>query len=358
MDMRKKFVICGIITILFDMEAYVIAYNTTMIAIPNVQTLFISRYLFMIPFYVIQICMLRYAIGLQSRLLYFFPLYWGMEIYRLVFRNLVWFTQSYENNGILNFLYKHVTAVFWTADYAFTYDRVYYYNSDFSAFSVLLLVEDIVKLVVSIGMVSLSCKNLLTKHKIYKKEKSDRHGVNSIWKLVIGDLSNIDGESNYSTTRKKFIISGSVIFILNLIGIVLASGWWAFTYESMLFFRYVIMISYYIFQILFLYYAIKMGRRFIYFFPVYWAIEIWRLLYRVIMVNRIDWQKQFFNLMYQQITMILWGADWFPSLHLFVIDYHESHVILFGEDVIKFLISVIMVAVACRYAFLQYRKDK
>lgn len=353
MDTRKKFVICAIITLLFDMEAYVIAYDTLVTSLPSIQMLFISRYLFMIPFYVIQIYMLRYAIELQSRLLYFFPFYWGMELYRLIFRNLTWFTQTGEDSNILNFLYKHVTAVFWTADYALTYENVYSYNSDFPAFSVLLLVEDIVKLIISIVMIAISCKYLLLNHKIPKKETSDGHGVNSILKLLIGD-----SESNYQTTKRKFIISGCVILIMNLVGIVLASGWWIFSYGSMLFFRYVIMVSYYVFQILFLYYAIKMGRRWIYFFPFYWAVEIWRLLYRAIMVNRIDWRRPFFNFMYKQITMILWGADWFPSLHLFVIDYHGMHRILFGEDVIKFLISVIMVAVAARYAFLQYRKGK
>ena len=356
MDMRKKLLLCGIITILFDMEAYVIAYNAMSIAIPNIQMLFISRYLFMIPFYFIQICMLRYAIGLQSRLLYFFPLYWGMEIYRLVFRNLVWFMQSYENNGILNFLYKHVTAVFWTADYAFTYDRVYYYNSDFSAFSVLLLVEDILKLVVSLGAFFILCKYALHQHKVQTEDRETST-------VSTNSHISIEKKDTYQKIKRKFIRSGLLIIIYNIVAFAMMFDNWSYmlfypiAYSVMLILKYAIAISYFVLQILFLYYAIKLGGKIICLFPFYWIMEIWRLVFRNTIGENLHYRSNIlWDVMYKYITRFFWAADWLPCTHCFLVDYHDFPMRVWGEDVIKMLVSLTVFIISCRHALIQCKE--
>lgn len=358
MDMRKKLVICGIITILFDMEAYVIAYSATDMAIPNVWMLFLFRYLFMIPFYAMQIGLLYYAIKLQSRLLWFLPFYWGMEIYRLVFRNLAWFTQSYENNGILNFLYKHITAVFWTADYALTYRRIYIYESDFPSFSVLLLVEDIVKLAVSLGALFISCKYVLRQHKT-KTQTEEAAAV------CVNSHISIANRDTYPEIKTKFIRSGLLIIICNIVAFVLRYDGYVYLlfypvcYGVTLILRYVVAISYFVLQIRFLYYAIKMGGNIIYFFPFHWAIEIWRLAYGNIVWENLHYLRSTFgHVVFRYITRLFWLADWLPYTHAVFIDYHDWPLRIQGEDIIKLVTSVVAFIIACRYAIMQYRKGK
>lgn len=162
-------------------------------------------------------------------------------------------------------------------------------------------------------------------------------------------------------TRKKFVICSLITLLFDLETYIMAYST-PLIYMSvfqMCLFRYVLIIPYYMVQILLLYYAEKLNSRILYVFPIYWGMEIWRLWYRnIVWENLIYKSTDFGDFMYKWVTPLFWGADWLPYLHVFTYSYHGFPMSIFGDDVIKLVVSVVAFIIACRYAIMQYRKGK
>lgn len=364
MDTRKKFVICGIVTILFDLETYIVAYSTPLIYM-SVPQMSLFRYLLIIPYYIVQILLLYYAARLGSRILYALPIYWGMEIWRLLFRTLVGMNLIHNGNRFLEFMYSRITMVFWAAD---CYVYHWFQNYHFPNYSIVILVEDILKFVVSVVVFLISCRYALERYRSRKKDKDISQSLQlyclqkmkNIWEI---DVIGKEDTGIFEKIKKKFIISGILIIVLNVIGIVLRqvriSYLSDFEVTLVVVLRYAIIITYYFIQILFLYYGIKIGNKVRYLFPIYWAIEIWRLWYRnIVWENLIYKSTDLGDFMYKWVTPLFWGADWMPYLHVFTYNYHGFPMLIFGDDVIKLLISFVAFIIALRYIFVQYQEDK
>ena len=170
MDTRKKFVICSLITLLFNLETYIVAYSTPLIYM-SVFQMCLFRYILVIPYYMVQILLLYYAEKLSSRILYVFPIYWGMEIWRLLFRTLAGMNLIHNGNGFLEFMYSRITMVFWAADC-----YVYHWFPDyhFPNYSTVILAEDIMKFGVSVVVFVISCRYALKRYKHLSKYR--QHG--------------------------------------------------------------------------------------------------------------------------------------------------------------------------------------
>ena len=364
MDMRKKFVICSLITLLFDLEAYIVAYSTPLIYM-SVFQMCLFRYILVIPYYMVQILLLYYAEKLSSRILYVFPIYWGMEIWRLLFRTLAGMNLIHNGNGFLEFMYSRITMVFWAADC-----YVYHWFPDyhFPNYSTVILAEDILKFGVSVVVFVISCRYALKRYKSRKKDKNTSQSlqlyyfqkIKSIWEI---DIVGKEDTDIFEKIRKRFIISGILIIVLNVIGIVLRqvriSYLSDFGVTLVVVLRYAIIISYYFIQMFFLYYGIKIGSRVLYFFPIYWGMEMWRLCFRnIVWENLIYKSTNFGDFMYKWVTPPFWGADWLPYLHVFTYNYYGFPMSIFGDDIIKLVVSVVAFIIACRYAIMQYRKGK
>lgn len=139
MTNKKKMIICFTLILLMNLASN-IYFEYTLYGIFSLGW----RMIYAFVFYCLQFLLLKYAADSNSKIIYAFPLYWGIEIWRLLFRE-----------GIITFLipglYKKLwrySSIFWLSDwFPATYDpRIPIYGKP-SYFR--MRIETIVKIIIS-----------------------------------------------------------------------------------------------------------------------------------------------------------------------------------------------------------------
>ena len=123
--------------------------------------------------------------------------------------------------------------------------------------------------------------------------------------------------------------------------------------------RCTVFVVFYSLQILLLFYIIKLQSKFIYLFPLHWGIEIWRLLFRSIIIDNFIYKSNdIMEVIFRYITGPFWIASdyvlFLPNLIVFFI--HDFPVNILRDYILKLIISTIMLGVSVKYALKQYRK--
>lgn len=162
--------------------------------------------------------------------------------------------------------------------------------------------------------------------------------------------------------KKQVIALGILILFMNIISIFIR-----YTKLSYHFFEYytvtigyMIAFFYFTLQILFLYKTIKSESKFIYFFPIYWAMEIWRILSRNIsLVSYIHWRSDFLKFFYAYFTAFFWQTDTFPFdlFHTFQLHWHSKLILsdIMIDEVIKLVIAIAAFIIAVIYSWKKAR---
>lgn len=159
--------------------------------------------------------------------------------------------------------------------------------------------------------------------------------------------------------KKQVIALGILILFINIINIFIAySGIWYY-FGNTITSRYTIGLFYFTLQILFLYKTIKSESKFIYFFPIYWAMEIWRILSRILSpVTYIHWHSDFLKFFYGYFTAVFWLPEVYPGDILHTLDvYSHGQLILTAitvDDVIKLEIAIIAFIIAVIYSWKKF----
>ena len=161
--------------------------------------------------------------------------------------------------------------------------------------------------------------------------------------------------------QKQVIALGILILFINIISIVfentklfyLFAGYFTVTVG------YMIAFFYFTLQILFLYKTIKSESIFIYFFPIHWAIEIWRILSRIIpLVPYRYWRSDFLKFFYAYLTAIFWQVDKFPCdiFHTLEVLWPGKLILtdITIDDVVKLVIAIIAFIIAVIYSWKKF----
>lgn len=117
-----------------------------------------------VVFYSLQILLLFYIIKLQSKFTYLFPLHWGVEIWRLLFRSIIIDNFIYKSNDIMEVIFRYITGPFWIAsDYVlFLPNHIVFFIHDFP---INILRDYILKLIISTIMLGISVKYALKQYR-------------------------------------------------------------------------------------------------------------------------------------------------------------------------------------------------
>lgn len=111
------------------------------------------------------------------------------------------------------------------------------------------------------------------------------------------------------------------VFKVIIIGIALVNIFtiiYVFTFlipRRIMIIRYLAFIIFYYLQFSLLYNAIRVKNKVIYFFPLYWGIGIWRLIFNLFFRVRFHgraWAK-IGGYLHDYITELLWAGDFFPK---------------------------------------------
>lgn len=78
---KKKMMICFILVLLMNLASN-IYFEYTLYGIFSLGW----RMIYAFVFYCLQLLLLKYAADSNSKIIYVFPLYWGIETWRLLFR--------------------------------------------------------------------------------------------------------------------------------------------------------------------------------------------------------------------------------------------------------------------------------
>ena len=163
--------------------------------------------------------------------------------------------------------------------------------------------------------------------------------------------------------QKQIIALGILILLMNIIIIFIENrGPWYY-FANTITSCYMIGIFYFTLQILFLYKTIKSESKFIYFFPIYWAMEIWRVLSRIISpLGYKYWHSDFLKFFYAYFTAIFWFPEVFPCdiLHTLEVRSHGK-LILHGitiDDVVKLAIAIDAFIIAVIYSWKKFRSKE
>ncbi len=118
-------------------------------------------------------------------------------------------------------------------------------------------------------------------------------------------------------------------------------------------------IFYFTLQILFLYKTIKSESKFIYFFPIYWAMEIWRILSRIIpLLPYRYWHSDFLKFLYAYFTAFFWQTDTFPFdlFHTFQVHWRSKLILsdIMIDEVIKLVIAIAAFIIAVIYSWKKF----
>lgn len=138
---KKKMMICFILVLLMNLASN-IYFEYTLYGIFS----FGWRMIYAFVFYCLQLLLLKYAADSNSKTIYVFPLYWGIEIWRLLFRE-----------GIITFLipglYKKLwrySSIFWLSDWfpASYYPHICIYGEKPPYLQI--RIETIIKIIISV----------------------------------------------------------------------------------------------------------------------------------------------------------------------------------------------------------------
>lgn len=162
MKVKTKVMICISLVIILNLITYINAYTHIDIYLP-----ILVRYGFLLFFYFLQVILLFYVIKMKNRFIYFFPLYWGIEIWRLIFNTVVRLNLFYLNNSILEFIYMYITGFFWASD-CFPYMINHMFSIIIDDFPYKIISDDIAKLVLSFIALIVSIKFSLLQYNEYK----------------------------------------------------------------------------------------------------------------------------------------------------------------------------------------------
>lgn len=159
----------------------------------------------------------------------------------------------------------------------------------------------------------------------------------------------------YMKTKIKAVIC--VILILTVNWIIYSTYNIIFYYKILV--RSTVFCVFYLLQSFLLFYIIKFQSKFIYLFPFYWGIEIWRLFFRIIVDNFSYLNNDIMRFIYRRVTGPLWIASdyvWFLSGSI-VCYIHDFPVNILKDYILKLIISIIMFGISIKYALKQYRKS-
>lgn len=156
-------------------------------------------------------------------------------------------------------------------------------------------------------------------------------------------------------TKIKAIIC--ILFIAAVNWIVYSTYDIIFYYK--IFVRSTVFCVFYLLQSLLLFYIIKVQNKFIYLFPLHWGIEVWRLLFRVIVDNFSYLNNDIMRFIYRYVTGPLWiASDYVWFLPGGIVCYiYDFPVTILKDYILKLIISIIMFGISVKYALKQYRKS-
>lgn len=156
-------------------------------------------------------------------------------------------------------------------------------------------------------------------------------------------------------TKMKVVIC---ILLIAAVNLIVYNTYDPIFYHKILV-RCTVFVVFYSLQMLLLFYIIKLKSNFIYLFPLHWGIEIWRLLFRSIIIDNFIYKSNdIMEAFFRYITGSFWIASdyvWFLSNHI-VFYIHDFPVNILRDYILKLIISTIMLGVSIKYALKQYKK--
>ena len=157
MKNTKKLIVCGILLALMNAGSY-IYFEYTLYEYFN----FTCRLLYSFLFYFLQLSFLKYAARSGSRMIYFFPFHWGIEIWRILnYMGLI------LPSGTFSLKFFSFSSRFWLSDW-FPATYTPYIELYGEPLPHHITLEEIIKFFISIAAFSFSIYsiNQRKKHKI------------------------------------------------------------------------------------------------------------------------------------------------------------------------------------------------
>lgn len=131
---------------------------------------------------------------------------------------------------------------------------------------------------------------------------------------------------------------------------------WGILYRCTVFF------SFYSIQLLLLHYVIRLKNKFIYLFPFHWGIEILRILYNsIIRQNYIYKDNEILRFLLIYVTGPFWiASDYVPLVSNHSVTFYDDGfpVSMFGDDVLKLIISILMFIISIKFTLNLCKKHK